>query len=133
MKKLIMYKRGMDYYNDETKDSDIGNFRIVTDDYNIKGKDGNVYFIECSLWRNRKKARNNHKITGKPLLHTKYDIINTIGLSIDMQYNDINGNCWGNGKLENKINEKNYSYTKKDVLQAINDISIKQYTDIEII
>jgi hypothetical protein len=132
MKTLKLYKRGMNFYNDETIDSDIGNFRIVTGDYNIKAKDGNNYFIEFSLWRNRKKARYNHKITGKPLKHIKYDIINKIGLSINMQYIDKDGFCWGAGELEQSINEKNYSYTKKDILQAINEISIDEYIDIEV-
>ncbi len=133
MKALKLYKRGMDFCNNETVDSDVGNFRIVTGDYNIKAKDGNNYFIEFSLWKNRKQARYNHKITGKPLKHIKYDVINKIGLYTNLQYKDKDGNCWGNCKFEQSINETNYSYTKDDILKVINKISIKQYDKIEII
>ena len=76
MKELKLKKMGCNFHNTGTAQSDIGNYRVRTTDYEVKGKDGNMYFLEFTLWRDRKQARYTHKITGKPLKHVKYEIIN---------------------------------------------------------
>jgi hypothetical protein len=88
-----------------------------------------MYFLEFSLWRDRKQIRHTHKTTGKPLKHAKFDIINRCGMAIDTEYTDGRGS-WRNCTLEEKINEKNYSYTQADILKAVNEISTNNYTKI---
>ena len=129
---LRLEKMGCNFWSDETAKSDIGNYRVRTQGYEIQGKDGRLYFVEFSLWRNRKQARYNHKITGKPLKHTAYDIINNQGVDINLQYQDNNG-TWGNIRLENKLDKSNYSYTQRDILRIVNRISVDKYDSIQII
>ena len=76
MKTLYLEKRGCNFWGDEAVESDIGNYRVCTHGEDIQGKDGNMYFLEFSLWRDRKKARTKHKVTGKPLKNVHYYIIN---------------------------------------------------------
>lgn len=132
MKTLYLEKRGCNFWDDETVESDIKNYRICTHGEDIHGKDGNMYFLGFSLWRDRKKARTKHKVTGKSLKHVQYDIINKQGLSIGTQYTDDNGMCWRNVALERELNKDNYSYNKADILKVVNKISIEQYDNIVI-
>ena len=127
---LRLEKMGCNFWSDEPAKSDIGNYRVRTQDYEIQGKDGRLYFIEFTLWRNRKQARYNHKITGKPLKHIAYDIINNQGVAINLQYQDNNG-TWGNIRLENKLSKSNYSYTQRDILRIVNRISVNKYDSVE--
>lgn len=126
---LFLEKRGCDFWKDETADSDIKNYRVCTHGEIIPGKDGNVYCLEFHLWRDRKKVRYTHKITGKPLLHPAFDLINPQGVAIDTQYTNNNGS-WRNCKLEEELNAKNYSYTKADILAIVNSISTSKFDRI---
>lgn len=126
---LYLEKMGCDFWKDETSESDIKNYRVRTHGETIPGKDGNMYFLEFSLWRDRKKYRKTHKINGKPLKHPVAEIINTNGIALDTQYTNARGS-WGNCKLEAEISEKNYSYTKADILKIANEISTNTYTSI---
>lgn len=73
---LYLKKMGLDFGAYETASSDINNYRVRTLDECVPGKDGRLYFLEFSLWRDRKQVRYYHKITKKPLKHPAYDIIN---------------------------------------------------------
>jgi hypothetical protein len=128
---LYLEKRGCDFWNDEPARSisDVGNYRVCTHGEVVPGKDGNVYHLEFRFWRDRKKARYTHKTTGRPLKHIKYDIINPCGVAIDTQHTNDRGS-WRNCKLEADISEKNYSYTKADILTIVNEISTATYTEI---
>ena len=126
---LYLEKAGLDFWKNETVTSDVMNYRVRTLGETIPGKDGNIYWLEFSLWRDRKQARYTHKITGKPLKHVKFDIINPCGMAIRTYYTSDNC-CWGNCILEKALNEKNYSYTKADILAAVNEISTITYTKI---
>jgi hypothetical protein len=134
MKENVLYlkKMGLDFWKDETVKSDINNYRVRTDGETIPGKDGNMYFLEFSLWRDRKQIRYTHKTTGKPLKHAAFDIINKCGLAIDTEFTNERGS-WRNCTLEAKIHAQNYSYTKADILRAVNEISTNTYTQIEFI
>lgn len=132
MKILYLKKMGCDFWDDEQAQSDIKNYRVRTQDYNVQGKDGRVYFVEFSLWRDRKQARTTHKITGKPLKHTHYDIINRQGLAIDLQYQDDQG-TWGNYKLIDELLKTNYSYNTADILTIINRISKDHYDAVRFV
>jgi hypothetical protein len=128
-KVLFLEKCGCDFTRDETAKSDIGNYRVCTHDETIPGKDGNMYFLEFHLWRNRQKARYLHKITGKPLKQVAYDIINQQGVAIDTEFTNDRG-CWRNCTLEEELAEKNYSYTQADILTIVNEISTQEYNRI---
>ena len=126
---LYLKKMGLDFWPDEPAKSDVNNYRVRTLGETIPGKDGRMYFLEFSLWRDRKQVRYTHKITGKPLKHAAFDIINASGLHIDTEFTDNRGS-WGNIKLEKAIHDKNYSYTQADILAAVNEISTNTYTKI---
>ena len=53
---LFLEKRGCDFWNDETAGSDVKNYRVCTHGEIIPGKDGNIYFLEFHLWRNRQQV-----------------------------------------------------------------------------
>jgi hypothetical protein len=126
---LYLEKMGIDFWKDENVKSDINNYRVRTLGETIPGKDGKMYFLEFSLWRDRKQVRYTHKITGKPLKHAAFDIINHCGMSIDTEFTNDRGS-WRNCTLEQKLNEKNYSYTQAGILAAVNEISTNIYTKI---
>ena len=126
---LYLEKMGIDFWKDESVKSDINNYRVRTLGETIPGKDGKMYFLEFSLWRDRKQVRYTHKITGKPLKHATFDIINHCGMSIDTEFTNDRGS-WRNCTLEQKLNEKNYSYTQAGILAAVNEISTNIYTKI---
>lgn len=126
---LFLEKMGCDFWKDEVSPSDIKNYRVRTHGEIIPGKDGNMYFLEFHLWRDRKQVRYTHKITGKPLKHAAFDIINHNGMAIDTEFTNANGS-WRNCKLEADISAKNYSYMQSDILTVVNEISTKTYTKI---
>ena len=126
---LYLEKAGLDFWKDEPVKSDINNYRVRTHGETIPGKDGNMYYLEFTLWRDRKQVRYTHKITGKPLKHAAFDIINRCGMAIDTEFTNARG-CWANLQLEKEINAKNYSYTQADILAAVNEISTNTYTKI---
>ena len=126
---LYLKKMGLDFWDDEPAKSDINNYRVRTPDETIPGKDGRMYFLEFSLWRDRKQVRYTHKITGKPLKHAKFDIINPCGMAIDTEFTNERGS-WRNYTLEKALSDKNYSYTQADILAAVNEISTETYTKI---
>ena len=126
---LYLKKMGLDFWDDETVKSDVNNYRVRTLGETIPGKDGRMYFLEFSLWRDRKQVRYTHKITGKPLKHAAFDIINHCGLHVDSEFSNDRGS-WCNLALEKTIHDKNYSYTQADILAAVNEISTNTYTKI---
>lgn len=126
---LYLRKMGLDFWSDDAIISDMENYRVRTLGECIPGKDGKMYFLEFSLWRNRKKARYNHKVTGKPLKNPVYEIINRQGVAIDTEFSDDRGS-WRNWKLEEELNTKNYSYTQHDVLEIVNTVSTNHYDEI---
>ena len=126
---LYLKKMGLDFWSGETIKSDVTNYRVRTLGESIRGKDGKMYFLEFSLWRDRKQVRYTHKVTGKPLKHAKFDIINPCGMAIDTEFTDKLGS-WRNYTLEKAISEKNYSYTQADILAVVNEISKDNYTKI---
>lgn len=126
---LFLEKMGCDFWNDETAQSDVKNYRVRTHGEIIPGKDGKLYFLEFSLWRNRTKPRYTHKTTGKPLKHVKHDIINPQAVAIDTEFTEDHFS-WRNCKLEEILHEKNYSYTQADILTIVNEISTNTYNKI---
>ena len=110
--------------------SDVGNYRLMSTEA-IRGKSGKDYTVTVALWPNRKHARTTHKITGRPLKHMAIDLINPEGLYVNFQYVDENG-VWNDRETIDLIHDQNYSYTKEDILKAINKIAVNHYTELVI-
>lgn len=129
MATLFLEKRGCDFFkNDEiNKFSDVGNYRV--DALNIPGKDGNTYILEFSRGTIRNTRYTNLR-TGKPLKHPKIEIINEYGMYMSTYYENENG-CFGNVKLDAKIDGLQLSYTLENILKAVNLVSSNDYTEIK--
>ena len=133
MRKITFERRGCDFRPGtvEAKKSDIGNYRIDTLGYSVHGKDGNDYFIECCNWE-RYTYREVSKYGNKPLKHPKRELVNDCALSLKTQYED-GKHCWGNLEIDQEIRDMYLSYTREDVLKAINHIAAEPFDEIEII
>ena len=119
---LKLMKMGMDFY--EEIDSDLQNYRLRLVD-EIETKDGKKVCGDISRG-NISEYKNG-----------KSKIIRNNGLAFDFQYEDEKG-CWRYPMYEKtgEYNHQEYkeSYYKKDyLLKKINEISVIQYDDIEII
>lgn len=119
---LKLKKMGMDFY--ENIDSDLQNYRLRLYD-EIETKDGEK--ICGDIMRGNISEYQNGKCK----------TIRNNGLAFDFQYEDEKG-CWRYLMYEKngEYNHQEYknSYYKKDyLLSKINEISVIQYDDIEII
>ena len=131
MENNVLYLRCRGCYfweNDEiNKFSDVGNYRVCTSDY-IPAKNGRSYFLEFSNY-DRRETRTTHKITGKPLKHPKTEITVKYALHVWTQFENDKGS-WGDITLEKSIHDKKLTYTIKNILSVVNEISVKQYDKI---
>lgn len=130
---LRLEARGCDFIKNSPDAifSDLGNYRLFAPE--IDAKNGKKeYQIEFTLWRNRGHFRTINKRTSKLLKKPIFEIDIPLGLSINTYFIADDGCCYGDIKTEEKINLLNLTYTKKDLLKAVNLISKKQYDDIEI-
>ena len=130
---LLLEKRGCNINGGvpANTESDVGNYRVCTLGEAIPGKDGRKYFLEFSLWQNRREPRYTNKRTGAPLKHPAQEIINPIGLHIDTQYTDESGQSWRNLNLEQRIHKRNPSYTTAEILAIANEISAEHFDEIK--
>lgn len=132
---LLLEKRGCNFFEDDSvaRASNVGNYRVCTIGEDICAKDGNTYFLEFSLWKNRTCQRYFNKRTGRPLKHPVDVIINPIGLHMDSQFTDTDGLSYRNLPLEQNVNSRNKSYTTSDILAVVNEISVEQYQEIKFV
>ena len=135
---LVLEKRGCNYWPGtiEEKESDLGNYRIVTTE-RIKATNGRTYFIEFG--RIGSQYRWTNKRTGKALKHPVIEPANWLG--IDTEYmkpetvkmadgkKRTYESCFRDAELEKKCRQK-YHATKKDLLAFVNSISTVKYTDL---
>ena len=129
---LLLQKRGCDFWNDEEAQSDISNYRVTTPAETIRGKDGNLYFLEFCLWRNKGHYRTTTKNGQRELKKPVFEIDAKNCLCIHTQYETKEG-CFANISLEKRINKLNLPYTKQGILEAVNIISKNQYNKIKFI
>lgn len=133
-KVLLLEKRGCNFFNGDRINelSDVGNYRVCTPNECIKGKDGNLYFLEFTS-SNRYRTRYTHKITGKPLKNPIRELVFERALYLDTEYTNERG-CWRNCKLEEEFyNKEPMAYTLDNILKVVNWISADTYTSIEFI
>ncbi len=126
---LYLEKRGCDFWEKTT--SNVGNYRVGSYDYSIKGKNGRNYIIEFGGY-DKKRYRYANKKTGRELKHPIIETVVYNALRLDTQFEDENG-CWRDSVLETEMDKKQYHYTMEDILNAVNDISIDHYDEIQFI
>ena len=132
-KTLTLVKMGWDFWNGDRirQLSDCENYRIETRKELVKGKDGNEYFLSFGGY-DKRRTRYTNKRTGAPLKHPVYEVVLENALHIDTEFDNENGS-WRNCKLEEDLHNMNLTYTKSDILKAVNYISADNYTEIEIV
>lgn len=130
---LYLKKMGCDFWHDDKicMVSDVGNYRVRTLDECIKGKDGNIYFLEFTQGT-KYVYRKTHKKTGKPLKHEVKEIILEHALLLDTEFTNDKG-CWRNCKLEEEIHKTPLLYTLENILKVVNKISVDTYISIEFV
>ena len=133
MKTLYLEKRGCDFWKDDKINniSDVGNYRVGSYDYSIKGKDGNNYILEFTNW-DRYIYRKTNKRTGEPLKHEVKEILLINALHVDTEFENERG-TWANLKLESKLHEKPILYTLENILKVVNEISVDHYDKVEFV
>lgn len=130
---LLLEKRGCNINGGvpANTESDVGNYRVCTLGEAIPGKDGRNYFLEFSLWQNRRQPRYTNKRTGAPLKHPVQEVINPIGLHVDTSFTDERGQTRCDLSLEQRIHKQNPSYTTAEILAIANEISAEHYDSIK--
>jgi hypothetical protein len=127
---LFLEKRGCDFVNgDRVNDlSDVTNYRVGIYRDRIHAKNGKNYILEFTRY-DRRKTRYTNKRTGAPLKHPVIYIDLENALHIDTEFENDRG-AWRDCNLEEELHARNYTFNKADILTAVNDISVKQYTEI---
>lgn len=132
MKTLFLETRGCDFFKNDlsVKNSDVGNYRLDTLDYDVLGYDGNRYFIEFRHGTKYSFRDRNYK-TGKKI-KPKTEIKTDNALFVSLCYKNESG-TWGNWRLENTVFHCDFPYTLSGILAAVNMIAKEKYDAIEII
>lgn len=127
---LFLECRGCYFFDNDKINtlSDVGNYRIGSYDNSIVLKDGRKFIFEFTSYT-RRETRYNHKITGKPLKHPKYEIVLENALHIDTQY-DKGKLSFRDLKIEKEIHDKKLTYTKENILKVVNELSVQHYDNI---
>lgn len=125
MKKLKIEKMGMNIYNDSELEgvTDLTNFRYYI--HNLELKDGRKLDVI--------EVMNGARYTEKSMKKGKSE--DHKGTWFSTYYRDNEGVCRGLVELDKELNKDNYKngnlYTKKTILDKINNISKIKFNDIE--
>ena len=132
-KTLTLVKMGCDFWSDDRINqlSDCENYRIETRRDLVKGKDGNDYFLSFGGY-DKRRTRYTNKRTGSPLKHPVVEVVLENALHVDTEFDNENGS-WRNCSLEEELCEMGLTFTKADILKAVNYISCDMYTSVEIV
>lgn len=142
MKENILYLREMGC-NDEKIPGDVKNHRVrVLENIDIiyKGEKYNMFFEFRQ--GDRYRTRYHNKRTGAELKHPIREKVNNNALWLDTQFereevDEIRGytwqSSWRKSDLEEENYEKNRSFTRADILEAVNAYSIKKYNRVVLI
>ena len=122
-KVLYLERRGCNIPENENVTGlyDLDNHRLVT---MIVDNHGRNLFIEFT---HGCRYRETNKRTGKPL--KKPILENNFRLYVSSQYENMNGS-WRDITMERELWMNNFSFTEKDILQAVNLISPDNYTRV---
>ena len=132
-KTLTLVKMGCDFWHDDRirQLSDCENYRVETRKNLVKGKDGNEYFLSFGGY-DKRRTRYTNKRTGAQLKHPVDEVVLENALHIDTEFENENGSS-RNCKLEEYLRSMNLTYTKADILKAVNYISVDNYTAVDIV
>ena len=132
-KTLTLVKMGCDFFDGDRINqlSDCENYRIETRKDLVKGKDGNEYFLSFGGY-DKRRTRYTNKRTGARLKHPVDEVVLENALHIDTMFENDKG-AWRNSRLESELCDMDLTYTKADILKAVNYISCDNYTAIEIV
>lgn len=131
---LFIECRGCDFFPGDRINqlSNVGNYRVGVYDYSIKAKNGKTYILEfngCDRWH----YRTTNKRNGQPLKNPVKELIKERALHLDSQYDEEREGgilSFRDCPLEHDIFIRNLDYTLENILQVVNEISIKQYNNI---
>lgn len=131
---LFVECRGCDFFPGDkiNRLSNVGNYRVGIYDYTIKAKNGKNYILEftsCDRWNYRTTDKRNGRQLKKPVR----ELIKEEALHLDSQYDEKTEGgvlSFGDCALERDIFNRNLDYTLENILQVVNEISIKQYNNI---
>lgn len=123
---LYLEKMGCNFFvnDDIAKISDLNNYRYYTHDIELKSGE-KLDTLEIGHGARYQRNKNGYKY------------IDSFGCWFQTYYKDKDGCEWGLLELDKQLNKGNYNkknvYNKKTILNLINSISKKQYTNIEYI
>jgi len=130
MKTAYFDPRGCDFWADEKYISDVGNYRLVAC---VMAKNGEPVIIEFGGWQRREQYVSKN---GK----TKTRIANENALYVNGEHTCYNertdsvygpeAGCYGFNFESIGIDEKDYDYTRADLLRFISDVTGEQYDNI---
>lgn len=134
MKYFELEKRGCNFRNDDPIciASDVGNYRLDTPNYCIKGKDGRIYYVEITRG-DKRVTRYTDKRNGRPLLHPVVETVATNIAYFDFSYRSADGNVYRDTSLWYKAWDAEIPYRSADILAFINSISADHYDGIRYI
>lgn len=131
---LFLEKRGCDFFSLDRgvrQSSDVGNYRVGSYDYSIYGKNGRDYCMEFSRG-DKYRIRTLNKRTGEKLKHPVTELCQKNALCVSISYKNNEG-TWEDIVLKEEISKRNYTYTLKDILRCVNEISVDEYTEIQFV
>lgn len=134
MNYLFLEKRGMNFTAGDpiNKESDVGNYRVTTPGYTVRGKNGRLYHLDV-MRGDRLNYRTVNKRTGATLKKPVYDVVMTNAVFIDASFYDDAGNCYGDVDVFKAAFNNPRKYTIAGILDAVNEFSADHYDAIEFI
>lgn len=131
MNTLYLQKRGCDFSpNDErVRSSDVGNYRVNSTGFTVRGKNGRYYAIEV-IRADKWNYRRTHKVTGRPLKHTKKELVSNCAAVLTAAcYQDSNG-CWNDLEVWRETDKVTRPYTLQGILDLVNSFAAIHYDRI---
>lgn len=130
-KTLYLEKRGIDFYGADIGTSDIDNYRVTTTDYNVRGRDGRVYYLtfcrSCGFRMRYLSKKAPHNALKKPVREKEpYYIICTNA------YKTIRG-TFTDCSITAECVDKKRPYSIDSILAIVNEISVDTYDRVEFV
>ena len=131
---LKLEKMGCDFspFDDSVKNSDIGNYRVTTGDFNVPAKNGETYFLEFSRY-DKWQTRYHNKRTGKPLARPVRELVAPCVTSVSAYFEDDERVCWGDVSVWKIAYNEPRPFTKQGILDIVNSIAAQHYDAIEFV
>lgn len=134
MATLKLEKRGMDFVTGDERvtGSDVGNYRVTTNGYDIPGRNGRTYHLEV-MRGDKYRTRYTNKRTGKPLAKPVREMVASCVSFVNACYRDADGCCWGDCSLWQDAFDKPRPYTVAGILDLVNSFAAVHYDSVEFV